>query len=290
MKRSLADMFAAAASGCISTSTNTASIVRPSKAGTVLLALVLDHITPLLELPPISRKTQDSPELKQMKTNMACGLGFLYEQAVYPVLQAKFSGWSIIEQPKLSWGSFHGTADYVLVSPDQTKVVVVDCKSLGVATLRELNSSKLTDNWGYRTQLSIYAEAVKLLYPLATVTASWYIWAVLARKQFVVHLAPDEVPLLAEAAENRVQDFKQVLSLFEQQRFAEAAELANSEPLLPKESYYGNFAAACGFHYSPLAHLFFHEESEGLPIDHDESVRVTQKLLQLAFDNRKDLG
>jgi hypothetical protein len=283
-------MFAAAASGCISTSTNSASVVRPSKAGTVLLALVLDHITPLLELPPSTRKPQESPELKQLKTNMACGLGFLYEQAVYPVLEAKFPGWRILEQPKLSWGSFHGTADYVLVSPDQTKVEVIDCKSLGVSTLRELNASKLTDNWGYRTQLSIYTEAVKLLYPLATVTASWYIWAVLARKQFVVHLAPAEVPFLAEAAENRVQDFKQVLALFEQQRFAEAAELANAEPLLPKETFYGNYAASCGFHYSPLASRFFHEDNDGLPLDHDESVKVTEGLLKAAFDNRQNLS
>jgi PD-(D/E)XK nuclease superfamily len=283
--RNLKTIMQEAATGSDSTSTST-SIIRPSKAGAPLLVHVVEDAWKTLEGRPeftdLKRKPAKAPKrntLAALKSNMSTAIGYLFEAAVRDLIEEDFPDYTIESQPKLSWGSFHGTADYKLVSDDGSHVVIIDCKAFGVATLREVNSNKLTDNWGYRTQLALYRQAVAAQHPEAEVSAWWYVWCVPARNLFCVELKQEEARVLANAAERRAQDFVQIQCLLLNNHIDEAVALATRECLLPKDVFYGNYCAATGFHYHPLAPLFYPEDNDGCPIADEALSSVVKGLL-----------
>ena len=148
---SLASLFTKAALGSGFNATSS-SYIRPSKAGQPAVALALQQLV-FSKLP---QPTEEASTLSQLLTNMSIGTGFLFEAAALPYLASLYPGYEVVEQPELKWNSFCGRADYMLVSPDLSHVVVVDCKAFGVGTAREINERKLAPGWGYPTQLAIY--------------------------------------------------------------------------------------------------------------------------------------
>jgi hypothetical protein len=293
-KRNLKTIMTEAAAGSDSTSTSS-SIIRPSKAGAPLLVHVLENAWKRLETKPefaaavptsVQSTKAKRSSLQVLRSNMSTGIGYLFEAAVLDLIAEDFPSYTIESQPKLSWGSFHGTADYKLVSDDGSHVVIIDCKAFGVATLREVKSNKLTDNWGYRTQLSIYQQAVAAQHPDAEVSAWWYVWCVPARNLFCIELKQDEAKVLAEAAERRARDLVRVLEFVNDNCFDEAVALATRECLLPKDVFYGNLCAGTSFHYHPLAPLFYPEDNEGCPIADEALSSVVKGLLVKAKEAR----
>lgn len=279
--KTVKQILAEAAEGSESTSTST-SVIRPSKAGAPLLVHVVEAFGKRLPQPPARDNKRDLE--KVLASTMSTALGYLFENAVEDIISADFprETYDLIKQPHLEFSSFVGTADYLAIKNDQSHAVVIDCKSFGCDTLREIKERKLTDNWGYRTQLGIYAQAVRETYGIDNVEGMWYAWSVPKRKLFRITLPAKEASKLAYEACLRVDYFKEVLELVEQHKFREAAEVAVREPLLPKDYYFGNLCAATGFHYNPLSTLFYPDDNDGFPSEPEELVPIVEALLKAA--------
>jgi hypothetical protein len=260
------------------------SYIRPSKAGQPAVALALTHLV-FSKLP----QPNDHPTpLNQLLTNMSIGTGFLFEAAALPYLCHLYPDYGIEEQPLFEWESFSGRADYMLVSPDGTHVVVVDCKAFGIGTLREINERKLAPGWGYPTQLAIYGMGASNLYPQADIELMWCCFASATRKVFNVNLAPNRVVDLATSAQLRVVFVQTVDELAKAGKFAEAAHLLSSAPYteqLPnKGNFYGNLCASSPFHYTPYADLFYPaEDPDGLPLAGEDLHRLAEAMLRHAY-------
>ena len=284
MNTNIQAILSKAAEGSTTNATS-ASLVRPSKAGQPLLALALDNLI-LSKLP---QPTATSTARASLASTMSIATGFVFEAAALPVLQETYPGYTVQEQPLLKWGVFSGRADYLLVSPDSTHVVVVDCKAFGVGSKREILERKLSLNWGYPTQLAIYGMGASELYPLADVEPLWMCYCVPTRKLFYINQAPQVTIELANAAATRTVDYLRVQRLLETGEFEQAASLLTnaslSEQLPQKGFYYGNSCAAAPFHYSPYVSLFYPEtpDSEGEPLLGDELHKLLERLMRDAY-------
>lgn len=269
-----------AAGGSESTATST-SIIRPSKAGAPLLVHVVEALSRRLPQPPPGSGKKD--QIRHLGSIMSTGNGYLFENAVEDIIVADHPGHSLIKQPALEFGSFVGTADYLLLADDRQSAVVIDCKAFGCDTLREINERKLNANWGYRTQLAIYTAAVRQTHGVDIVRGMWYAWSSTKRKLFKVELPAKEANALAYAAVTRVDRFQQVMELAQAGAYHVAATLACSEPLVPKDYFYGNLCASTGFHYHPLSLLFYPDDNDGYPLEPSECVPLVEAIIRAAF-------
>lgn len=252
------NILSKAAEGCTTNATSP-SLIRPSKAGQPLAALVLENLV-FSKLPQPSYTKSAKEELASV---MSIAIGFVFEAAARQVLEETYPGYSVVEQPTLKWDVFVGKADYMLVSPDETHVVVVDCKAFGVASKREIFERKLTLGWGYPTQLAIYGMGASELYPNADIEPLWLCWCVPSRKMFFINQAPQVTIELAEAAKARTVDYLIVERLLEAGEYEQAAAYtanASVEEQLPNKGFfYNNVCATAPIHYSPYAALFYPE-------------------------------
>ena len=285
----LKQVLSKAAEGCESTS-QSCSVIRPSKAGYSLLTAVLTQLV-LPKLPqPVSGSGKKSLESK-LRTTMSIGIGFLFEAAMRETLEADYPGYTVVEQPELKWKSFVGHADYMMVAPDLSEVIVVDAKAFDAPTLRDIKERKLNDNWGYPTQLAVYAMGVQEQFPDAKVVSAWYVWSVPNKKLFRVYQDFKLCQQLANVAQDRVEVYSQVKELLEKQDFRAAAELACTAVdlvALPNKSYfYGNLTASTAFHYNAYSELFYPmcgSDEDGYPLAGEELISLVEKLMRDAYE------
>jgi len=247
-------------------------------------------VLPRLPQPKAGGKATD---LSKLATAMSIGTGFLFERCLVPYLQAKFPTYTLVEQPKLQWQEFSGTADYLLLDYKQKHGMVIDAKAFRSPTLREIKERKLTDNWSYPTQLAIYHMAANQDFGDALeIDAYWYVWSVPSAKLFVVPQEYGKSERLANAASVRALAYTKVQELLQEGDYRRAAEIASSgaEPLLAKGYFYGNICAATKFHYNPYADLFYPEqdpdsEDYGLPLEGEPLTLLVERLMHDTHTN-----
>lgn len=244
---------------------------------------------PRLPQPKSGGKATDASKLA---TAMSIGTGFLFERCLVPYLQAKYPTYTLVEQPKLQWREFQGTADFLLHNPITRHALIVDAKAFRSPTLREIKERKLTDAWSYPTQLAIYHVACQEQMFDYEVDASWFVWSVPSAKLFVVPQDYGKSERLANAASVRALAYTKVQELLQEEDYRRAAEIASSgaEPLLAKGYFYGNICAATKFHYNPYADLFYPEqdpdsEDYGLPLEGESLKLLVEKLMHDAYTN-----
>lgn len=283
------ELLAKAAAGSSFNATSP-SIVRPSKAGQTLAALVLSQLV----LPKLPQPESTSTPEQQLASTMSITTGFIFEVAAIPVLMKYAPNYTLIEQPELKWKHFSGRADYLLVSPDKSHVVVVDCKAFGVSTKREILERKLTTGWGYPTQLAIYGMGVCEQYPEADVELLWCCLCVPTRKVFFIQQEPAVTTKLAAAAEARVNQYINIRTMLDAGNYVMAAKaLVNAtydEQLPQKGTFFGNSCASCPFHYSPYADIFYpsvdstgNSVEQGYPLAGEELQRLLEQLMRDAY-------
>lgn len=281
-----------AAEGCSSTEVSQ-SVIRPSKSGYPLLANVLTQLVfPRLPKPPFTSPDERAEQAKidsRLRSTISIGIGFLFESALEEYLKAKYPDHKLIAQPELQWNSFIGHADYLLVSPDEHEVIVIDAKAFDAPTLRDIKERKLNDNWSYPTQLAIYAKGAQQLFPEAVVVPVWYVWSVPSKKLFRVVQSLNQVEKLAKVAANRVAIYNDVQKLLEAKDYRMAAEMACSElePLIPKSYFYGRLAAATSFHYAAYSELFYpmtDSDEDGYPLQGETLILLVEKLMKDAVE------
>ena len=213
---------------------------------------------------PSGGKVSSNSALSRLATTVSIGTGFLFEKALVPYLREKFPTYTLVEQPKLTYDSFSGTADYLLTNQEAKHAIVIDAKAFRADTLRDIKERKLTDNWSYPTQLALYhVAAQEQLGENVEVDAFWYIWSVSKAKLYTVELDYSKSEKLAHLAQKRVNLYLRVSDALESGNYKAAAELAcanSSECLLPKGYFFGNVCAATKFHYNPYVDLFFPEQ------------------------------
>lgn len=252
-----------------------------------------DLVLPRLPQPVVGGKGTD---LSKLATAVSIGTGFLFERCLVPYLQAKFPTYTIVEQPKLQWREFQGTADFLLHNPTTKHALIIDAKAFRSDTLREIKERKLTDNWSYPTQLALYHVACQEQMSDYEVDAFWYVWSVSKAKLFVVEQEYDKSERLAEKADSRVECYKAINILLERQQYAAAAELAtnrSNECLLDKGYFFGNLCASTKFHYNPYADLFYPEqdpdsEDYGLSLAGEPLTLLVERLMHDAFEANAD--
>jgi hypothetical protein len=249
-------------------------------------------VFPRLPKPPFTNPDERAENAKvdsRLRSTISIGIGFLFESALEEYLKAKYPDHKLIAQPELQWESFIGHADYLLVSPDEHEVIVIDAKAFDAPTLRDIKERKLNDNWSYPTQLAVYAEGAQQLFPEAVVVPVWYVWSVPSKKLFRVVQSLNQVKKLAKVANNRVIKYQQVQYQLEQGNFRAAAEIACGEaaPLIPKSYFYGRLSAATSFHYSAYSELFYHmtdSDEDGYPLQGNALILLVEKLMKDAVD------
>lgn len=246
----------------------------------------------------MSGSSSKADSLKRLATTVSIGTGFLFEKALVPYLKEKFPTYTLVEQPKLSYDSFQGTADYLLVNLTTKHAIVIDAKAFRADTLKEIKERKLTDNWSYPTQLALYhLAAQEQCGSEVQVDAFWYIWSVSKAKLFAVEQAFEKSEGLAHKAVKRVQNYQLVQSALATGDYKLAAEIACDNPnelLLPKGYFYGNICAACKFHYNPYADLFYPEldpdsEDYGMPLEGETLHFLVERLMHDAYTAGADL-
>ncbi len=242
----------------------------------------------LPKLPQPSGSKGTSSALSRLATTVSIGTGFLFEKALVPYLREKFPTYTLVEQPKLSYASFSGTADYLLTNAVTSHAIVIDAKAFRADTLRDIKERKLTDNWSYPTQLALYhVAAQEQLGAGVQVDAFWYIWSVSKAKLFTVEQTYNKSEKLALLASRRADLYLGVKHALESGDYKAAASLACSNPsecLLPKGYFFGNVCAATKFHYNPYADLFFPEqdpdsEDYGQPLEGEPLQLLVEKLM-----------
>lgn len=239
---------------------------------------------PRLPQPVVGGKGTD---LSKLATAVSIGTGFLFERCLVPYLQAKFPTYTLVEQPKLQWREFQGTADFLLHNPETKHALIIDAKAFRSDTLREIKERKLTDNWSYPTQLALYHVASQEQMPDYEVDAFWYVWSVSKAKLFVVEQEFDKSERLAFAADRRTLLYKKVQTLLESGSYKEAAKLATgnaNECLLDKGYFFGNLCASTKFHYNCYSDLFYPEldpdgEDYGLPLTGEPLTLLVERLM-----------
>lgn len=242
---------------------------------------------PRLPQPQVGGK---ATELSKLASAVSIGTGFLFERCLVPYLQTKFPAYTLVEQPKLQWKEFQGTADFLLHNPETKHALIIDAKAFRSDTLREIKERKLTDNWSYPTQLALYHVACQEHMSDYEVDAFWYVWSVSKAKLFVVEQEFDKSERLAHKASVRVSSYKKVQEHLEAGDYKAASQLACSgaSPLLDKGYFFGNLCASTKFHYNPYADLFYPEqdpdsEDYGLPLAGESLTLLVEKLMHDAY-------
>jgi hypothetical protein len=271
--------------------------IRPSKSGYTLLSLVLEQLVlPKLPQPATTSGKRATPAAK-LASAMSIGTGYLFEKELVPYLQTLYPTYTLVEQPKLEWQAFRGTADYLLVDLERKHAFVVDAKAFRASTLREIKDRKLTDNWSYPTQLALYHMAAQeQLGKDVQVDSFWYIWSVPSAKLFVVEQPFNVSEKLAKKAQRRLDLYAAVSEALAQGDFKKASEIACAQPsecLLPKGLFFGNLCASTRFHYNAYCDLFYpeaeEEDNEGLPLEGEQLRLLVERLMRDSCEPNADL-
>lgn len=262
---------------------------RMSRAGLPLLQLVLeDFIIP--KLPKLTTENP-APLKRQEKTQMAIGLGHLWSKACAKTLQQEYPDYSLSSEVPLVYRGIIGSCDHLLVSEKDKRVLVVECKSLGVKTLKEAKEQKLlVNNWGYFSQLCLYMASVRELYPDYQINGEWRVWCKPTEKSFSHRVQWGEsIQETVDKAELRSDRYFEALNYLNAKDASGLVrglvDCLKDDPLPEKTSFYGNLSASCGLHFSPWCSAIVDED--GLVYKNIKSRLTTLVRVALGLEDEK---
>jgi hypothetical protein len=268
---------------------------RMSTAGLPLLQQVLTNLV-FPKLPEPFECVRNSSTLqKQVKREMAIGSGHLYSRVEGKRLLQEYPDYTYYSEKRLEWSGIHGTCDHLLVNDAYKRIVVVECKSLGVKSLTEAKETKLlTDNWGYLTQLCLYMQALVSAYPDYKIEGQWRVWAKGAERSFTHCMVWGEsVQEVADRAGERHTDYQHCYHYWSQADVNNLVRLLVDstcfDPLPLKNHYYGNLTASCALHFSPWSKALL--DDDGIPYENLAERLTTLVEVSLGkSDDRKALA
>lgn len=250
--------------------TNREPSMRASRAGLPLLQLVMeDFILPKLD--GCGSNYTPDPYVGAMRI----ATGYLFEQVVAAGLVNDYpeeNGWRLLKQIDLELKSplsaevISGHADNVLVNDITKQAIVIECKALKAYSVEEVRYDKcLTDRWGYLTQLVVYTEAVKRMYPTYAVKGIWYVWIKQLEKHTKILLPftrSDTNAFLVDVF-TKADDYKYVKTAIAEQ--ADPSKLAqfvldNSNDLPLKDKSGGYWRGTCGLHFNNYCNLLIYPD------------------------------
>ncbi len=248
--------------------------LRPSRAGLPLLVLFLeDIVTPLLGLSTEPRYKQDP-----FASTMRLSTGYLFEQCVGQYLRQQYPDNEILGQVALDTIVGPGTCDFLNINTNEKRIQVVECKALKASSVSEVTYNKLTDNWGYLTQLNVYIHAAMEKYPEYAVDGVWYVWMKQPEKHTQKKLKFD-LRLHNRTLQKR-EHYAILKEKFTEGNLKEAVEyvLDYSEDVPQREYGDGYYKGTCSFHYHPCSDFIL--KNDGSLVDNVSSVML--ELLQNA--------
>lgn len=269
-------------------------LMRPSNAGYPLF----QHVWRLLIEPTFPAfSSSDTDYNKRLKRIMSICSGHVFERAVEKQLLDTYPTHGLVKQQKLTFKHFTGSADFVLLDINSGSLVVVECKSVNKSTKREIvNEKLLVNNWGYKTQLSIYTEAavemcIRDNIRLTSIVPMWYVWSRTAEKLFIVDASKGQTKVdtvfYAEAAASTYEKLATIKQLFDNGELQQAAALAVAELPFDKDFINGYCRGCTPFHFSPFTEVFF--DSEGYCKSASECQEILMGFLQIAKANTPEI-
>lgn len=276
-----------------SVTTENAPLMRPSNAGYP----IFQQVWRLFVEPAFPSIVSSTDPAKRIKRIMNICSGHVFERAVEQLLLSTYPDHDVVQQQKLTYKHFSGSADFVLLNKDKGSLVIVECKSIGKPTKREIVSEKLlTDHWGYKTQLSIYTEAAVDTMTndgirLTSVTPLWYVWSRPSEKLFVVDASRGQTKVdTVLCAENAVGVYERLLvakEAFNNGDLQTVAQIAVEELPFDKEYVNGYSRGCTPFHFSPFTEVFYDEE--GYTKEASACSDILIEFLQIAKQNKPEL-
>lgn len=274
--------------------TENTPLMRPSNAGYPLFQQVWRL---LIEPTFPAFSSSDTDYGKRLKRIMSICSGHVFERAIEKQLLETYPAHELVKQQKLTFKYFTGSADFVLLDKNSGSLVVVECKSVNKSTKREIvNEKLLVNNWGYKTQLSIYTEAAVEMcnqenIRLTSVVPMWYVWSRTAEKLFIVDASKGQTKvdtiLCAEAAVGVYEELATIKQLFDDGELQKAAAMAVAELPYDKDFINGYCRGCTPFHFSPFTEVFF--DSEGYCKPASECQEILIGFLQIAKANTPEI-